>query len=37
MGFRYPIKDRVRHGMMMQKIRNAILKLNHLLPSELFK
>jgi len=37
MGFRYPTEEHVKKGMMVQTIRNEILKLNHLLPNELFK
>ncbi len=37
MGFRYPIEEHVEKGMMVQTIWDEILKLNHLLPNELFK
>jgi hypothetical protein len=37
MGFRYPTEEHAKKGMMVQMIRNEILKLNHLLPNELFK
>jgi hypothetical protein len=35
-GFIYPIEEHAKKGMMMQTLQNGILKLNHLLPNELF-
>jgi hypothetical protein len=37
MGFKYPTKEHVEKGMMVQMIWDKIFKLNHLLPNELFK
>jgi hypothetical protein len=37
MGFRYPIREHVGKGMMVQMLQDEILKLNHLLSDELFK
>jgi hypothetical protein len=37
MGLRYLIREHVGKGMMVQMFRDGILKLNHLLPDELFK
>jgi hypothetical protein len=37
MGFKYPIGKHVENGMMVQTLQDGILKLNYLLPDELFK
>jgi hypothetical protein len=37
MGFKYPIGEHVKKVMMVQTFQEGILKLNHLLPNELFK
>jgi hypothetical protein len=37
MSFKYPIETHVKNGMMVQTFQDGILKLNHLLPNELFK
>jgi hypothetical protein len=37
MGFIYLVKEHSGKGMMMQMLRDGILKLNHLLPNGLFK
>jgi hypothetical protein len=37
MGFKYPIKKHVGKGMMVQMLRNGILKSNYLLFDELFE
>ncbi len=37
MGFRCPIEEHARKGMMVQILQDEILKLNHLLFDELFK
>ncbi len=37
MGFRYHVREHVRKDMMVQMLQDGILKLNYLLPNELFK
>ncbi len=37
MGFKCFVKEHARKGMMVQTFKEGILKLNHLLPDELFK
>jgi len=37
MGFKYPIGEHARKNMMVQTFQDEILKLNHMLPNELFK
>jgi hypothetical protein len=37
MGLRYPIKEHVGKEMMVQMFQDENLKLNYLLPDELFK
>ncbi len=37
MGFKYFVKEHVREGIVVQTIRNGILKVNHLLFDEVFK
>jgi hypothetical protein len=37
MGFRYLVEEHVGKVMMVQTLQDGILKLNHLLPNELFK
>jgi hypothetical protein len=37
MGFKYPIGEYAKKGMMVQKLQDGILKSNHLLLDELFK
>jgi hypothetical protein len=37
MGLRYPIKKDVGKAMMVQTFQDGILKLNFLMPNELFK
>jgi hypothetical protein len=36
-GFNYPIKEHAKKGMIVQTFQDGILKLNHMLPNELFK
>jgi hypothetical protein len=37
MGLKYFVKKYVGNGMMVQMLQDGILKLNHLLPNEMFK
>jgi hypothetical protein len=37
MGFKYHVREHARKGMMVQMLQDGILKLNHLLPNEMFK
>ncbi len=37
MSLRYPIENHVGKGMIVQMLQDGTLKLNHLLPDELFK
>jgi len=37
MDLKYPIREHAKKGVMEQTFQDGILKLNHLLPNELFK
>jgi hypothetical protein len=37
MSFKYLVEKQVKKGIMVQKFQDGILKLNNLLPNELFK
>jgi hypothetical protein len=37
MGFRCPTREHIRKGIMVEMLRDGILKLNDLLPDELLK
>jgi hypothetical protein len=37
MGFKYHVRKHARKGMMVQMFQDGILKVNHLLPNEMFK